>query len=45
MKNKPQLTNKQTAATGLNLKDNGEIEHEREKSERSRKNDNVTPRH
>lgn len=44
MKEKPQLTNQQMAAAGMNRKDNGEVEHKAEKVAKSKKNDNVRPR-
>lgn len=41
---KQQLTNQQMSASGLNRKDNGEIDHIAEKKAKSKKNDNVKPK-
>lgn len=44
MAGKQQLTNQQMSSVGMKRKDNGEIEHNSEKTAKSKKNDNVRPR-
>lgn len=43
MSPKGKLTNKQAAAIGLDMIDNGQNRYEKERKEKQRKNDNVKP--
>lgn len=43
MSAKGKLTNKQAAAIGLDMRDNGQNQYEKERKETQKKNDNVKP--